>query len=250
MLLDGYSIRYGEGEPWKNVAAKYGTTHPSRRDKAMKRNLPDKSNDGRAPNSNKALAAAEKTTMKADAKASKSALAADEKAAKKALADADRASKKALAIAKKAEKAVLQKLARSEDKRPWLYMQRELHRDGLRLYRDGSYQSYPWNGESSCWLDASLEALFFSYLNCRDKFEDTMNMLPEVDHLAVHMSRRMQAYNLKETAPDLQTELSELRDNLAILLDLDIHVDSNPLVCTRISYHLIVILELVSYFVG
>jgi hypothetical protein len=77
-----------------------------------------------------------------------------------------------------------------------------------------------------------------------------MNLLPEVDHLAVHMSRRMQAYSLKETAPDLQTELSELRDNLAILLDLDIDVDSNPLVCTRICYHLIVILELVSYFVG
>ena len=249
MRLDGYSLRYGDGEPWKNVAAKYGTTHPSRRDKAFKRNLPDKSKDGRAPDSNKALAAAEKATKNADAKALKKALAADEKATKKALADADRASKKALAIAEKAEKAALQKLARSEDKRPWLYMQRELHRDGLRLYRDGSYQSYPWNGKSSCWLDASLEALFFSYLNCREKFEDTMKLLPEVDHLAFHMSRRMRAYNLKETVPDLQTELSELRDNLAILLDLDIHVDSNPLVCTRISYHLIMFLGMVSYFV-
>ena len=233
MLLDGYSLRYGDGEPWKNVASKYGTTHPSRRDKAMKRN------GGRAPDSIKALAAAKEATKKAD-----------EKAAKKALVDADRASKKALAIAKKEEKAALQKLARSENKRPWLYMQRELHRDGLRLYRDSSYQSYPWNGKSSCWLDASLEALFFSYLYCREQFEDTMKLLQEADHLAFHMSYRMQAYILKETAPDLQTELSELRDNLAILLDLDIHVYSDPLVCTQISYHLIVTLELASDFVG
>lgn len=204
MLLDGYSLRYGDNEPWKNIAVKYGTTHPSRRDKAMKQNLSDKSNDGRAPDSNKALATAEK------------------------------ARRKALAATAKAEKAASKKLADSKDKRRWLYMQKELHQDGLRLYRDGSYQSYPWNGKSSCWLDASLEALFFCYLYCREKFEDTMNLLPEVDQLVYHMSRRMRAYNSKETASDLQTELSKLRDDLALLLDLDIHLDSNPLVCTQL----------------
>ena len=226
MLLDGYSLRYGDNEPWKNIAVNYGTTHPSRRDKAMKQNLSDKSNDGRAPDSNKALATAEKARRKA--------LAADEKAAKKALAEANRASKKALAATAKAEKAASKKLADSKDKCRWLYMQKELHQDGLRLYRDGSYQSYPWNGKSSCWLDASLEALFFFYLYCLEKFENTMNLLPEVDQLVYHMNHRMRAYNSKETASDLQTELSKLRDDLALLLDLDIHLDSNPLVCTQL----------------
>ena len=44
--------------------------------------------------------------------------------------------------------------------RPLRYMKQQLHTDGIRLYMDSSFQSYPHNGHASCWVDSTLEAIF------------------------------------------------------------------------------------------
>lgn len=210
IILEDYSLSYGDREPWKKIALTYGTTHPSRRDKTIIRNLPDAKNDGRAPDTTRELIQSNMSKQSADSKVKK---------------------------------------RDPKNKRPWLYLQKQLHHDGLRLYRDSSYQSYPWNGTASCWFDASLEALFFCYLYSSTKFENTMDsmiqLIPEIEQISFHMSSRMQAYKLKETISDLQIELFKLRDQLAVLLNLDLSQQSNPLVYLRIISQLIMILGLV-----
>ena len=114
-------------------------------------------------------------------------------------------------------------------------MQKQLHCDGLWLFRDNTYQSYPWNSTASCWLDASLEALFFCYIhNCEiydEVLSSKIHILSEVEQLQYHMTCRMQAYNVKETVADLQNELVSLRNEFAILASLsDLSKPANPLV--------------------
>ena len=71
-------------------------------------------------------------------------------------------------------------------------MQKQLHCDGLWLFRDNTYQSYPWNSTASCWLDASLEALFFCYIhNCEiydEVLSSKIHILSEVEQLEYHMT--------------------------------------------------------------
>jgi hypothetical protein len=126
-----------------------------------------------------------------------------------------------------------EKSINSKEQRPWLYIQKQLHQDGIRLLRDHSYQSYPWNGIASCWLDASLEALFFCYLHNPQKYEEIsegLSVSSPLEQLEYHMSTRLQYYNTTETIPSLQEDLVFLRDNLAALITLDISQQSNPMV--------------------
>jgi hypothetical protein len=117
--------------------------------------------------------------------------------------------------------------------RPWTYIQKNLRHDGIRLLKDHSYQSYPWNGMASCWLDASLEALFFCYLHNPQKYEEIsadLGVDNPLEQLEYHLSTRLRYYDTTETIPSLQEDLVLLRDNFATLASLDISQQSDPLV--------------------
>ena len=75
--------------------------------------------------------------------------------------------------------------------------------------------------------------------------DSMIQLIPEIEQISFHMSSRMQVYKLKETISDLQIELFKLRDQLAVLLNLDLSQQSNPLVYLRIISQLIMILGLV-----
>jgi len=117
--------------------------------------------------------------------------------------------------------------------KPFLHMQPEIQ-DGLRLFRDFSIQGYPWNTNSSCWFDSTLEALFFCFLHLKRRFTDAGSQFeePSLDHdlLSKHMQSRLDIYTNVETIPDMQMQLSDLRDELAHDLKLNLHEDNNPLV--------------------
>jgi len=229
-------------EPWKKTAQIYGSTHPSRKDK-LKQALSGKdSNDGRPPDSNDTLSAAAKISAAAD----KEKLKAEKNKQKQAAIAMKRqaaAEKKAAALAKKE--------AMKAGGTPFQYMLKALHYDGFRLYRDGSYQSYPWNGTASCWLDSSLEALFFCFIHCPESFHDAFQALGEElksirkgpgsvlvlgpSEIVWHMEQRLAAYGKCNLTSELQQELYDLRDGFAAVSDLDsLDKYSNPLVCTYI----------------
>ena len=113
-------------------------------------------------------------------------------------------------------------------------MQPQMQDDGLRLFRDFSIQGYPWNTNSSCWFDSALEALFFCFLHLKRRFTDAVSRFeePSLDHdlLSKHMQSRLDIYTNAETIPDMQMQLSDLRDELAHDLKLNLHEDNNPLV--------------------
>ena len=225
-------------EPWKKTAEIYGSTHPSRKDKLKWRLSEKDSNDGRPPNSNDTLSAVAKLSATAD-KAKLKAEKSKQKQAALAVKKHAAAEKKAAAIVRKeAIKAV---------GTPFRYMLKALHYDGFRLYRDGSYQSYPWNGTASCWLDSSLEALFFCFIHCRESFCDAFRALGEElkstrkdsgsglgpGEIVWQMERRLLAYEECEITSELQQKLYELRDGCAAVSDLEsLEEYSNPLVCT------------------
>ena len=117
--------------------------------------------------------------------------------------------------------------------KPFLHMQAEMQ-DGLRLFRDFSIQGYPWNTNSSCWFDSTLEALFFCFLHLKGRFMDASSRFekdsPDHNLLVTHLQSRLDVYANAETIPDMQTHLSNLRDELAHDLKLNLHEDNNPLV--------------------
>ena len=119
----------------------------------------------------------------------------------------------------------------------------------------GSYQSYPWNGKASCWFDSSLEALFSCYLHSPEMFEDAFETLskqtpgsdlnfPSLETIPHHMISWLSSYRVHEITSELQTEISKMRNDLAVLLNLDIDQEASPLVCTQIDSHLIMTLGL------
>ena len=133
MILEGFSLHYGDGQSRKKAGQTHGSTHPSRRNKA-KRTSSEMENDGRPPDSNEALTAAaeaSKAAKRAKIKADNDKRKEDEAAVRKAIA----AEKKIAAAARKA--------AAKRVGHPLLYMQKALHCDGLRLYRDGVISVIP-----------------------------------------------------------------------------------------------------------
>jgi len=118
---------------------------------------------------------------------------------------------------------------------PFQFMKPDLHAAGLRLLRDHSIQCYPWNGSSSCWVDSSLEALFFCFLQMGmprftksvQRFSDAS---PKLRILSEHMQARLRIYETAETVPTMQNQLADLRDQLASDLNLDTMEDNNPMV--------------------
>ena len=130
--------------------------------------------------------------------------------------------------------------------KPFLHMQSKMHDDGLRLFRDFSVQGYPWNMSSSCWFDSALEALFFCFLHLKNRFTDAVSQCeepsPRLKLLSKHMQSRLNVYTNAETIPQMQTQLSDLRDELSWDLDLNLHEDNNPLVniatISRLMYSL------------
>ena len=117
---------------------------------------------------------------------------------------------------------------------PYQYMRPELHADGIRLFKDHSIQCYPWNGSSSCWVDSSLEALFFCFLHMGPKFTRSALRFsaasPKLRILSDHMQKRMKIYETVDAIPEMQMQLANLRDQFASDLGLDILEDNNPMV--------------------
>ena len=112
--------------------------------------------------------------------------------------------------------------------RPILY-------SGIRMNIDWSFQSYPWNEEASCWIDASLEALFFCRLQLgKTRFthaiEDYQTISPNLFKLSEQFSLRLEYYQTRETLPELQTALYCLRNDIAKQLSLDTMKQNNPMV--------------------
>jgi hypothetical protein len=196
-------------------------THPSRRDQAIKRNW-ERKNDGRPPDTTKELL---KATTKSPTK--NPSISPTRKPSITEPPITKPSATESSATKSSATKPPTKKI------RPWLYIQKHLHQDGIRLLTDHSYQSYPWNGSASCWLDASLEALFFCYLYNPQKYEEISADL-RVDHpleqLEYHMSTRLRYYDTTETISRLQEDLVSLRDEFAAIAFLDISQQSNPLV--------------------
>ena len=117
---------------------------------------------------------------------------------------------------------------------PFRYMKKQLHVDGIRLYSDSSFQSYPHNGHASCWVDSTLEAIFWCTLHLGRRFRDACTEYSEKSahllHLSQHMSMRLKAYENINTIPELQVEIYKLRTNISEELSLTIEQMNNPLV--------------------
>ena len=114
-------------------------------------------------------------------------------------------------------------------------MKPDLHAAGIRLLRDHSIQCYPWNGSSSCWVDSSLEALFFCFLQMgMPRFTKSVQCFfdatPKLQILSEHMQARLHIYETAETIPIMQNQVADLRDQLASDLNLDTMEDNNPMV--------------------
>jgi hypothetical protein len=220
------------------LGLKYGTTHPSRRDQAIRKDW-ERKNDGRPPDTTKELLKSIKKspTKKSTTKKPPTTRSSIRKppTAKPSITKPPTAKSsitKPPTIKLPTTKSSIRKSPIKES-RAWLYIQKNLHQDGIRLLTDHSYQSYPWNGIASCWLDASLEALFFCYLHNPQKYEEIFGCL-EVDNpleqLVYHMSTRLQYYDTTDTIPRLQEDLVSLRDTFTTLIFLDISQESNPLI--------------------
>jgi len=182
LISDGNKLSYGDPEPWKKLVPVYGTTHPSRKLKAIQ----SARNDGRAPDTTAKL-----VSVGGQNKTPKSS-------------------------------------------KPFQYLRNELHPDGLRLFTDWSFQSYPWNGKSSCWFDTGMEAMFFCFLHCPDQMQSKLKQYGttslDFSFLLSHIITRLEVYKLAQDIPALQEKLFELRNQLALELGLNLLQDSNPVV--------------------
>ena len=117
--------------------------------------------------------------------------------------------------------------------KPFAHLETELHKDELRLFRDKSVQTYPWN-TNSCWFDNSLDALFACFIHLKKRFTNASleykQSAPKLMLLSEHFRGRLNIYHNASTVRQIQSELFDLRNNLAKDVNLDLTQQSNPLV--------------------
>jgi hypothetical protein len=187
LILDGNKLSYGDPEPWKKLVPVYGTTHPSRKLKAIQ----SARNDGRAPDTTTKLVPVTKHNQ-------------------------------------------MPKSLQS-----FQYLRNELHPDGLRLFTDWAFQSYPWNGKSSCWFDTGMEAIFFCFLHCPDQMRSILEQYGTIcldfSFILSHITTRLEIYKSTQLIPELQEQLFGLRNQLALELGLNLFQDSNPVVYSNLE---------------
>ena len=109
----GQKLSYDHREPWKVVKENRGTTHPIRKCKQ------EESDDGRAPDTTKKLSKSFKTITN-----SRNEITTKTQMIKR------------ITNSPSTKMTII---------KPFAYMETELHKDELRLFRDKSMQTYPWN---------------------------------------------------------------------------------------------------------
>lgn len=200
----GQKLSYGHREPWKVVKEKHGTTHPARKRKQ------DESDDGRAPDTTKKLSKSFKT-----------------------IANSHNTRNETTAKTQMIKRTANSPPTTAATIKPFAYMETELHKDELRLFRDKSVQTYPWN-TNSCWLDSSLDALFACFIHLKKRFTyaslEYKQSASKLMLLSEHFQRRLNIYRDASTVPQIQSELFDLRNELAKNLNLDLTQQRNPLV--------------------
>lgn len=192
----GQKLSYGHREPWKIVKENRGTTHPTRKRKQ------EESDDGRAPDTTKKLSKSFKT-----------------------IANSHNTRNEIITKTQMIKRTTNSPSTKMTIIKPFAYMETELHKDELRLFRDKSMQTYPWN-TNSCWFDSSLDALFACFIHLKKRFINASleykQSVSKLMLLSEHFQRWLNIYRNASTVRQIQSELFDLRNELAKNLNLDL----------------------------